>query len=42
VELSPCHRKLRFPKMALLGAPGYERWENSVSCGRWMVVSDKS
>jgi len=42
VELSPCHRELRVPKMALLGAPLYERCENSVSSGRWMVVSDKS
>jgi len=42
LELSPCHRELRIPKMVLLGAPAYERCVNSVSCRRWMVVTDKS
>jgi len=42
LEFSPCHRELSVPKTALLGAPVYERCVNSVSCGRWMVVSDKS
>jgi hypothetical protein len=42
MELSPCHRELRVPKMAFLGAAVCERCVNSVSCGRWMAVSDKS
>jgi hypothetical protein len=42
MELSRCHRMLRVPKMALLGASIYERCENSLSCGRWMIVNDKS
>jgi hypothetical protein len=35
-------QELRVPKMTLFGVPVNERCVNSVSCGRWTVVSDKS